>query len=137
MLDLWETKTHRDEIQRRMEVHRELWSGPLGRARCRTFWREHGRFCDRCGWYRPFLWFKRQLEVHHVHYRDDTGYESDDTLRALCSRCHDHVHAIHRRTYIWGRSYWRRDLWPYEHLERVTDRCIRASWWRRALRRKP
>jgi hypothetical protein len=131
--------THRADIERRMKEHQTAWSYSwLARQRRREFWDQHKRYCDRCGW-TPDTWTlrERHLEVHHVNYDHPAGDEPDSALRGLCTRCHDAIHTRHRQRYIWGRSYWRRDHWPYEHLERVTDRAIWFGWWRRLLRTRP
>ena len=51
--------------------------------------------CELCGWSRA-LWTRedpRILELHHIKEHVKGGKNTPDNLAALCSRCHDGVHA--------------------------------------------
>lgn len=141
-LTSWDQRLGIDANERRIkqlrEIHAEIWSSRKGQDRKAAFWYWHGRYCDRCGWH-PGAWLFRwrELNVHHIDYTHPTAEEPNSALRGLCTRCHRYVHDEWYDRYVKGRSYWRRDLWPYDKLERVTDRAIWFGWWRRALRRRP
>lgn len=104
-------------------IYDAVWRSGLGKARCRAFWDEHGRYCDRCHGH-------RRLQCHHGHYADQPGRERSSTLYALCRRHHRLVHRRHRREHP-------HDPWPYAKLTHVTRSVIRRGWWQRALRPGP
>jgi 5-methylcytosine-specific restriction endonuclease McrA len=58
------------------------------KARAKCFIRLAGRRCQQCG-------SKRNLTVHHLHYRT-LGVESKADVEVLCWPCHESLHAIDR-----------------------------------------
>ena len=48
---------------------------------------------QRDGWRCQFCGNRRNLQVHHILPRSQSGDDTEENLTTLCSECHDQVHS--------------------------------------------
>ena len=71
------TLPHKSRIRLEPEAYQHLYRQVLQR----DGWR-----CQSCG-------NRRNLQVHHILPRSQSGDDTEENLTTLCSECHDQVHS--------------------------------------------
>jgi 5-methylcytosine-specific restriction endonuclease McrA len=53
----------------------------------------HRRVLERDGWRCQFCGSMKQLQVHHLQFRSQSGGDEEQNLITLCSGCHGRMHS--------------------------------------------